>query len=67
MSRVPYAEIPQTMRDLLDEVYTPEGVEIYWNSRNRWLHGLSASEEWKTVSGRERVQQAVEHLTGGAS
>lgn len=34
---VPYASIPQRPRDLLDEVYTREGAEIWWNSPNKLL------------------------------
>lgn len=35
---VPYAEIPEPARKTLDEMYTPRGVEIWWNSPSEFLH-----------------------------
>lgn len=32
---VPYRHIPPAPRDVLDEIYTREGAEIWWNSGNR--------------------------------
>jgi len=32
-----YAHIPPAPRDLLDEIYSREGAEIWWNSHNRLL------------------------------
>lgn len=37
VERVLYADIPTGARDVLDELYLPEGVEIWWNSPNRLL------------------------------
>jgi hypothetical protein len=63
---VAYADIPQTMRDLLDDVYAKAGVESWWNARQKPFDGRTAAEEWLSVEGRERVQRWVEYLTGGA-
>lgn len=63
--RAAYADIPQTMRDLLDEVYKPDGVVRWWNSPNRLLDGLRPSGLWTTVEGRKRVREVVESLGPG--
>ena len=36
---VPYGDIPAEARALLDTLFTNEGAEIWWNSRNRLLGG----------------------------
>ncbi len=63
---VPYGDIPQTMRDLLDEVYHPKGVEIWWNARTTWLGGASPRAMWTVPEGRKQVQQVVEMLVAGS-
>jgi len=35
--RVRYADIPAAAREVLDELYEPVGVEIWWNSPNKVL------------------------------
>lgn len=42
--RVPYMDIPREVRDVLDDVYLPEGVEIWWNARNSMLGGRRPAE-----------------------
>jgi len=63
----PYVEIPPAMRDLLDEIYDPEGVELWWNGRHTTFDNRTPAEEW-TEGGdrRDRVSRWVEYLTGGA-
>ena len=36
---VAYDEIPAEAKGLLGELFTKEGAEIWWNSRNRLLEG----------------------------
>lgn len=67
-AHTPYAQIPQTMRDVLDTTYTLEGVEVWWNARQRWFSGMTARDLWRTVRGRERVREVVSAIEdGGAS
>ena len=33
-----YDHIPLEARQVLDEIYDPRGVEIWWNTPNRLLH-----------------------------
>lgn len=67
ISRVGYDNIPQTMRDLLDELYEPEGVEIWWNSRSTLLDQYSAAQMWQNdPEGRRKVQMIVDMLVSGS-
>jgi hypothetical protein len=54
--------------ELLGEVYTPGGVEIWWRSRNRNIGAVPAV-LWSRNAGtdRARVQAEAERLAGGAS
>lgn len=60
-----YRDIPKRPRTLLDEIYTVEGVQIWWNARHGWLANLRPREEWRTNEGRERVLAVIEQLVGG--
>lgn len=64
-ARVAYADIPQTMRDQLAEVYLPDGVETWWNARSRTLAGQAARDLWGTAEGREKVRDVVAYIAGG--
>lgn len=64
-AHTPYEQIPQTMRDVLDTVYTPAGVEIWWNAKQRWFAGMTPRDLWRTVRGREQVRQVVDSLGSG--
>lgn len=37
LEHVAYAAIPQPARDVLDEIYTPEGAAMWWNARLKTL------------------------------
>lgn len=50
----------------LAEVYTPEGVDIWLNSRNRMLDNERPVDLLRTPEGEERVLQLVESLAHGA-
>lgn len=52
--------------DLLKEVYTPEGIDIWVHARNRSLDGHRPIDLLKAGEFRE-VLNAVERLTAGAS
>lgn len=64
--QVPYEEIPQTMRDSLDELYTRKGVVIWWNHPHQMLGKEIPRDLWETACGRERVRQLIDLLESGA-
>ena len=64
--RVPYARIPQTMRDLLDEVLYPDGVEMWWNARHKPLDGWRPATLWQDAEGRQRVIRWSDTRPSGA-
>lgn len=61
-----YDAIPTPIRHHLDDLYLPEGVTTWWNSRNRLLDDKSPRQVWHTQHGRARVWQIVEMLETGA-
>lgn len=61
-----YDNIPLHIRNHLDDLYTPEGVEVWWNARNAWLNSEIPRDLWETPQGRNRVWQLVEILESGA-
>jgi hypothetical protein len=36
-TREQYEDIPQRVREVLDEIFQPEGAVIWWNSPNQYL------------------------------
>lgn len=61
-----YNDIPESMRDLLDELYQPEGVEIWWNSASTLLDQYSAAQLWSSELGRQKVQMVIDMLVSGS-
>lgn len=57
------SDIPAELKELLDQVYTPEGVVIWWTGKHRLL-GCSAQEAWPTR--RAEVMQVAMMLLDGA-
>lgn len=53
------------IRELLSEVYEPEGVDIWLSSPHQWLDGERGNDLINRGEG-ERVLAAAERLVGGA-
>jgi len=65
--RTLYADIPPEARDALDDLYYPEGAEIWWNAPHRWLHGVSPRDAWQSGDeGQADVRRILDILTSGA-
>jgi hypothetical protein len=66
--RVEYDWIPETVRDVLDETYTREGVEAWWNSRKALpgSGGQTPAEVWRRGDPTQiqAVRDQAESLTG---
>lgn len=60
-------EIELRVEELLSEVYTEQGIEIWWRARNRMFGGLTpASLLNGSDEDRGRVLAEAERIAGGA-
>ena len=60
-----YAQVPIELRDILCQVYTVEGVVIWWTGAARQFEGRSARDLWQEGK-REEVLAAAERLLTGS-
>lgn len=62
---VHYEDIPLPMRIALSEVYSPDGVEHWWNAKNASLEGETAA-AWWYAGRRKDVEMVVDLIVQGS-
>ena len=60
-----YDEIPGALRALLDEIYWPDGAEIWWNSLNRILDGERPRDLAKSADGVTQIDSLLNAIADG--
>lgn len=56
---VPYDEIPRFARDLVDELFSPEQAEKWWNAPNRILGNYTSGDYTADAIPREHPEAAA--------
>lgn len=58
----PGSGVPLELREILEKVYTPEGVEVWWRGGNLLLNWFAPREVWR--SRKDEVMALAESLLG---
>lgn len=58
-----HKSIPDELREILDGVYTPEGVQVWWTHRHNFL-GQAPCDAW--AERKDEVLQVAQMLRDGA-